>query len=158
MIQYEFRKPDRETSARLIELSYLWAEENCCHGMVANEAGDLREPLAVALDDGEIIGYIFGHFYKQENRTSYIETGKECFCVDELYVLPQYRSHGTGKALFRLLEQQVREKCEYITLATSMKDYKSILKFYTEYMGMDFHSAFLIKSTREASREDTLCE
>ena len=155
MVRYETRKLDSDTTEQLIELSRLWVAEDCSYGMVVNEASDLLEPLVVALDGMKIVGYVFGHFYKQESGTSYIEIGSNCFSVDELYVLPQYRSQGIGKKLFRILEKQIMDQCSYITLATSTKNYKAILKLYIEELEMNFHSAFLIKSTTDDSREET---
>lgn len=154
MIKYEIRKLDDDTIQQMIELSRLWVEEDCSYGLVENKASDLSEPLAVALDGEEIIGYIFGHFYKQENKTSYIEIGSECFFADELYVLPRYRCQGVGKALFRIMEDHVKGRCSYMTLSTSTKDYRAILNLYVEELGMNFHSAFLIKDMIEKSREE----
>lgn len=147
MIRYEFRAPAGDTARQLIALSEQWVEEDCSYGMVKNEESDLCEPLAVALDGERIVGYVFGHFYLQEKRTSYIEVGNRCFSVDELYVLPEFRRQGIGKTLFRMMEDKVQNACQYITLATSTKNYKSILKLYIEELGMGFHSAFLIKQT-----------
>lgn len=144
-MQYEFRKLDEDTAAQLIYLSGEWKKEGCCYGMEVNSVRDLKEPLAVALDSGRIAGYIFGHFYSVENKVSYAQIGETCFTVDELYVLPEYRHMGIGKTLFRLMENEVKSRCAFITLATSSKNYQAILKFYIEELGMDFHSAFLIK-------------
>lgn len=47
------------------------------------------------------------------------------------------------------MEQAVSGECDFITLATSTKNYKAILHLYVEELGMDFHSAFLIKKTGE---------
>ena len=153
MIRYEFRNLDEDTVHQLIELSRCWVEEECCWGMIPNEREDLQEPLAVALDGDRIAGYAFGHFYTQEKRTSYIEPGCRCFAVDELYVLPQYRSMGIGRALFQMIEREAAKNSSFLTLTTSTKNYKSILELYIEELGMNFHSAFLIKNL-----EETLCE
>lgn len=147
-MKYELRKLDETTIQSLIELSKKWQEENCSHGIVANTKDDLREPLYVAIDNDEIIGYIFGHYYVPENKTSYIEVGSKCFMIDELYVLPEYRSQGIGKELFKKLENEVKDLCDYITLSTSTKDYKKILHFYVDELDMDFHSAYLIKANK----------
>lgn len=146
-MKYELQKLDEATIEQLIRLSEKWKEEDCCYGMEANTSSDLTEPLAVALDKGKIVGYSFGHFYSQKEKTSYIEIGEECFSLDELYVLPEYRSMGIGKKLFQLIENEVKSQCAYITLSTSNKNYKAILKLYVEELGMNFHSAFLIKDT-----------
>ncbi len=144
-MRYESRKLDEKTISELINLSKKWEEENCSWGIIANTKDDLKEPLFVAVEEDEIIGYIFGHFQIQENKTSYIEIGSKYFYVDELYVLPEYRNKGIGKKLFKLLESHVKSDCQYITLSTSTKNYKSILHFYVDELDMNFHSAFLIK-------------
>lgn len=144
-MQYEFRKLDDDTVAQLIALSREWEAENCTHGLTANTRADLKEPLAVALDGGKIVGYIFGGFYQMERRTSYAQAGDPCFAVEELYVLPQYRSRGIGKALFHMMEEYVGDKCRFLTLSTATKNYKAILNLYVEELGMTFHSAYLIK-------------
>ena len=149
MIRYEFRNPTGDTALQLIELSRLWVEEGCSHGMIVNEAADLREPLAVALDNDRIVGYCFGHYYNQEKKTSTIPVGSTCFCVDELYVLQSYRSQGIGRKLYEMIEEEVSGKCRFITLTTSTKNYKAILKLYIEELGMCFHNAFLIKDLVE---------
>lgn len=145
-MKYELQKLDEDTIDQLICLSKKWKEEDCCYGMEVNTKSDLNEPLAVALDKGKIVGYIFGHFYSQEKKTSYIEIGEPCFSIDEFYVLPEHRCMGIGKKLFQLIENEVKSQCKYITLSTSTKNYKAILKLYIEELGMNFHSAFLYKS------------
>ncbi len=150
MIRYAFRKLDEDTISQLIALSGIWVNEECSYGMVVNEKADLKEPLAVALDDARIVGYCFGECYRQTRQTSYIPLDSCCFSLKELYVLPQYRGQGIGKTLFRMMEQKVSEECEFVTLTTSTKNYKAILHLYVEELGMDFHSAFLIKKTGES--------
>lgn len=81
----------------------------------------------------------------EEEPRSYIEVGSSCFSIDEFYVLPEFRSKGIGKKIFKALESEVMGKCAYITLSTSTKNYEAILKLYTKELGMVFHSAFLIK-------------
>ena len=145
IIKYESRKLDDDTVKSLIELSKQWQEEDCSYGMIVNTKDNLRKPLYVAVENDKIIGYIFGHYYKLENKTSYIEVGSNCFMIDQIYVIPSYRSKGVGKELFKLMENEIKESCDYITLSTSTKDYKKILHFYVDELDMNFHSAFLIK-------------
>ena len=133
---------------QLIDLSGKWVDEDCSFGMVKNTRDDLHEPLYVALDGSIVVGYIFGKYYVTEKKTSYIPIGSRCFEVEELYVLPSYRGQGIGKKLFSMLENEVKKEVEYITLATSTKDYEKTLKFYVKHNDMVYHSAFLIKSTK----------
>lgn len=91
------------------------------------------------------MGYAFGHPYIKEKKTDSVPVGSRCFDVDELYVLPAYRSQGIGGRLFQAVEAYAGTQGDYLTLATSTKDYRRVLHFYAEQNGMDFHSAYLTK-------------
>lgn len=43
------------------------------------------------------------------------------------------------------MERHVEESCGYLKLIAPTKNYKSILHFYVDELGMDFYSATLIK-------------
>lgn len=93
-MKYELRKLDADTAKALIELSRKWQDEVSSWGIIANREEDLEEPLFVAVDDGNIVGYLFGHYSEIESKTAYMDIGSKCFMVDEIYVLPSYRSKG----------------------------------------------------------------
>ena len=131
--------------AQLIALSQTWMDEGCSHGMRANEREDLKEPVFAALDGEKIVGYAFGHPYIKEKKTDTVPVGSQCFEVDELYVLPAYRSQGLGGRLFAMLQDYAKTQGDFLTLATSTKDYRRVLRFYAEQNGMEFHSAYLTK-------------
>ena len=133
---------------QLIQLSKDWVEEDISHGLVENTIDDLKEPLFIALDNDIIVGYTFGHFYDEGNKISLIPEKSKCFMIDELYVKKEYRDQGIGRRLFKEIEKCVLNDCEFITLATSDKDYHRILHFYDDISGMTFHSAFLVKKTK----------
>ena len=130
---------------QLIALSQAWMDENCSHGMVANAREDIRQPVFAALEGEKIIGYAFGHAYLKEKKTDTVPVGGRCFDVDELYVLPAYRSPGVGGRLFQAIQAYARTQADYLTLSTSTKDYRRVLHFYAEMNGMDFHDAYLTK-------------
>ena len=130
---------------QLIALSQTWMDEHCSHGLVANTREDIREPVFAALEGEKIIGYTFGHAYIKEKKTDSVPVGSRCFDVDELYVLPAYRSQGVGGRLFEAIQAYAGTQAEYLTLVTSTKDYKRVLRFYAERNGMDFHDAYLTK-------------
>lgn len=148
---FEFRKAtlsEENIVKQLLDLSKMWVDEDCSFGMVANSKEDLHEPLYIALDKDQVVGYIFGKYFIEKEKRSFVEIGDPCFEVEELYVIPSYRNQGIGKTLFSLLEKEVKDQVKYIVLATSTKDYQRTLKFYTKDNDMTYHSAFLIKKTK----------
>ena len=130
---------------QLIALSQMWVDENISNGMVTNSREDIKEPIFPALEGEKIVGYAFGHAYVKEKKTDSVPVGSRCFDVDELYVLPAYRSQGIGGRLFQAVEAYAKTQGDFLTLATSTKDYKRVLHFYAEQNGMDFHDAYLTK-------------
>ena len=130
---------------QLIALSEDWEAEDSCHGYTKNEKEDIEGMrIFLAKDDEEIIGYLFGCEEIQEKATSVIEEGSRCFEIMEIYVKESFRNHGIGRDLFMFAEDRLKD-CDYLTLSTATKDYKAILHFYIEELGMEFWSARLFK-------------
>ena len=107
---------------------------------------EMQRFLIQAKQDGEILGYLFGHEEKSERTSSIMVGGTPCFEIEELYVVPSHRSKGVGRMLFHDVEQAVKAAgIDFIMLSTATKNYKSILHFYIDELGMDFWSARLFK-------------
>ena len=83
-----------------------------------------------------------------ERQTSIYDLGTKWFEVEELYVRPEYRNQGVGQALFRHMEQVAADEAEMILLGTATKNFRAILHFYIDELGMEFWSARLFKRLR----------
>ena len=130
----------------LIALSENWESENTCHGYRKNAPVDIEgRRIFLAEDGGRTAGYLFGQMEKAKNTTSVMPEGTPYFEIEEIYVIPELRSKGIGSALFRYAENAVRSDAEYVLLGTATKNWRSILHFYIEELGMDFWSARLFK-------------
>ena len=59
----------------------------------------------------------------------------------------QWKSYSPvqQRKILEEIENMVKDKCDFITLGTSTKDYEKILGFYIKKSGMTFHSAHLYK-------------
>ena len=79
---------------------------------------------------------------------SIMPEGTPYFEVEELYVVPRYRSKGIGSALFDYAMKSVSEEAEFMVLSTATKNWKAIFHFYIDELGMDFWSARLFKRIR----------
>ena len=134
---------------QLILFSKDWEAENSCYGYRANERADIEgNRIFLAEEDGEVIGYLFGHGFKSENMRSIMPEGTSCFEVEELYVIPSHRSQGVGADLFRFASEKVKEKAEYMILSTATKNWRAIFHFYLDELDMQFWSARLFKRIR----------
>ena len=147
-IEYKKAILDEDTVKQLIDLSYIWEKEDITFGLRHNERGDLQEPCFVALLDNKIIGYTFGEYIVNDTHESFAKKGDKFFYISELYVVPEYRNKGIGKTLFKLIEEEVKGKVDFITLGTATKDYKKILNFYVDGSGMSVHSSYLFKKIK----------
>ena len=136
-----------EIAETLIALSRDWANENSCHGYVANERSDIEGMrIFLAEDGGRVVGYLFGKTYVSEKASSIKPQGSVCFEVEELYVRPECRSRGIGRALMAAAEEAVKGEVEYLTLSTATKNWRAILHFYIDEVGMAFWNARLFKN------------
>ena len=134
---------------KLIELSRGWEAEGSCYGYRANARDDIEgNRIFAAEDDGEIVGYLFGHVQNSENMQSIMPRGTPYFEVEELYVVPSRRSAGIGSALFDYAAGAVKPEAEYMVLSTAAKNWRAIFHFYLDELGMEFWSARLYKKIR----------
>lgn len=134
----------------LIRLSEDWEAEQSCYGYRKNERSDIEgNRIFVAKNQGDIVGYLFGHIEHAKNSSSIMPDGMPFFEVEELYVKPAHRSKGIGSRLFRLAEEAVLDEAEYVLLSTATKNWKAIFHFYLDELDMSFWSARLFKRIRK---------
>ena len=130
----------------LIALSRDWEAEDSCHGYRANSRESIEgRRVFLAEEGGRVVGYLFGKPFRAEKASSIMPQGSACFEVEELYVIPERRSRGIGRALMAALEAAVKGEAEYVMLSTATKNWRAILHFYIDEAGMDFWSARLFK-------------
>lgn len=96
--------------------------------------------------------YLFGKVYESEHMKSIMPEGTPYFEVEELYVIPKRRSQGIGEALFRHVEDAVKNEAEYMVLSTATKNWKAIFHFYLDELDMQFWSARLFKRIGEKKK------
>ncbi len=134
---------------QLLSLSEDWEKENSCHGYQKNSLSDIEgNRIFLAVEDNMVIGYLFGHKEITEKTTSVYQAGTKYFEIEELYVKPAFRSRGIGKRLFQYVEREVADEADMIILSTATKNFRAVLHFYIDELGMEFWSARLFKIIR----------
>ncbi len=146
-------QPQKSYLEDLLGLSKAWADEKTCPSYGANERDAfLDTDIYAALDGERIVAYAMGHTRVLEGQTtSYHRAGETAFELDELYVLPDYRAAGVGRALYRFLESAVARQADVIELYAVSYRYKDLLRFYCDELGMSFNHALLVKRTGRAA-------
>ncbi len=139
----------KEIKAELIAMSALWESENSCYGYRANTAEDFeKQDIFVADIDGLTAGYLLCHTCTQEKESCTVPKGSMCLEIEELYILPEHRSCGIGKALYNAAVESYADAVDYVTLTTATKNYKSVLHFYIDELDMTFWNARLFQKRR----------
>lgn len=133
--------------SRLIDLSRDWENEGSCHGYRANTSDDLEgRRIFLAMEDGQIWGYLFGKMETANKTNSIITEGTPFFELEELYVRPAVRSKGIGRKMFFHVEEVLtQEGVPFLFLSTATKNWKAILHFYLDELDMEFWNARLFK-------------
>ena len=58
---------------------------------------------------------------------------------------PERRNSNVGSRLFEYAENALRGEAEFLMLSTAVKNWRAILRFYIDELGMEFWSASLYK-------------
>lgn len=147
MYKIEKLKISKTSLNELIQLSKEWDNEKISWGIVANTKNDfVGKDIYVAYNTkNKIIGYIICHYFVENKQSPTIPRGNKVCYVDEIYVQKRYRCKGIGSKLFKYFENDIKEKCEFIELVTSTKNYGRIINFYEGIIGMNFWSASFFK-------------
>lgn len=137
-----------ENVSRLIAFSENWERENITWGLRANYADSFAGMRVFgAYDGGELMGYLTATPFLTDCPYAMApDVGTPCWEIEELYVSPAQRSRGIGRALYEYAElASKRDGAEYIFLSTSTRDFRRILHFYIDELGMEFWTARLFK-------------
>lgn len=135
-----------EVLADLIRLSEDWEAENSTFGYRANGKEDIEgNRIFLARENGKTVGYLFGHCFDSENMKSIMPEHSRCFELEEIYVIPERRSQGIGRALFESAADVMKTEADYVTLSTATKNWKAVFHFYLDELDMTFWSARLFR-------------
>jgi len=138
-----------ELVEKLIPLSVIWKKERITNGLTENTVLDfLEKDIYVVYDDRLIIGYALATTYDENEAAPTIKENSVVYDIEEFYILPTFRNQLIGSKLYQYIEDSVKEKVDVIQLISAAKDYKRVLNFYVEMLGMNFFAAKLFKKVR----------
>lgn len=130
----------------LVDMSINWQKEGSCEGYVSNTIDTFKDKdIYVALLNDEVVAYLYGYHDISKKNNSVQNINDRIFEIDEIYVKSEYRNKGIGNTLYEYVENDVKDSADLILLSTATKDYKKILHFYIDELGLTFWSARLYK-------------
>lgn len=136
----EIRPALPEEYPAILAMSNALVDEGCCTGMVYDTLDSLASHrILLALDDGQPVGYAYGSVETSSARVGRCEKGEAFYSLDEIYVVPASRSEGVGQLLFEALRREAAKSgCRTLRLTAVNKDWRRLLHFYVDRLGMDF--------------------
>ena len=152
MIEYKkvTVRHDDKIMGELLSLSKTWAAERSCPAYYENEPEEfINHSVYIATDYDRIVAYALGNIIELKEKTSYNEIGEKSFELDEIYVASDYRNRGIGKALYKFVEEDVRDKVDVIGVIATSYEYEKLLKFYVKDLDLSFNHALLVKRTHD---------
>lgn len=130
----------------LINMSIDWQNEQSCEGYASNTKETfVDKEIYIILSDNKVIAYLYGYYATSNKINSIQNINDRIFEIDEIYVKPEYRDKGVGSKLYEYVENDVKNKTDLVLLSTATKDYKKILHFYIDELGLTFWNARLYK-------------
>lgn len=129
----EATESDRQA---VVELSQQWAAENRTYGYTAETLQTLRPcRICCAVRAGGVVGFLFGQ-RKISEGMCVIPRDSLYFDVTGVYVRPECRGRGIGRAIFDYVEQSLRrEHLHYLLLSMAEREPGKIRKYYAEKIG-----------------------
>ena len=131
----------------VLALSDSLLAEGCCNGITPDTIEDLQAcVIHVAETDGRIIGYAYGEAVDSTWNIGACRKGERYYDLSILYVLPEYRSAGVGKALYEAELARARSlNARQIRLVAVNRDWKRLMHLYIDELGFEFWTATLYR-------------
>lgn len=129
----------------VLAMSNALIAESSCNGLVPDDLDYLRGyRIHLAEADGQPIGYAYGVAAVSSRNIGSCRKGDRFYDLEMVYVKPEYRSCGAGRQLFTAQQEYARSLgLATLSLTAVNKDWKRLLHFYIDELGMDFFWATL---------------
>ena len=129
----------------VLAMSDALIAESCCNGLVPDDLEYLRRyRIQLAEADGQIIGYAYGEKTVSSRNIGDCRKGDSFYDLEMIYVKPEFRNAGAGRLLFAAQQDYARELgLATMSLTAVSKEWKRLLHFYIDELGMDFFWATL---------------
>ena len=121
----------------IANLQKQWESEAITYGFIADSDDDIlaynRDYFYIALDGETVIGYVTGEtkVNGKDNYMNVFPMNAEYLLVNDLYIVPAYRSKSIGAELLTMIEEKAKiNDIEHIFLSSATVDAEAIRRFY----------------------------
>lgn len=120
---------------RVHAMEAAWEAEGSSLGFAAADEASIARVVGqcffVADDAGALVGYVRGRLGDDEWNAAVVPHGERYLEIEDLYVLPELRSHGIGTRLLEAAcEWAKAQGVRYLTLYSSSVDTARVVRFY----------------------------
>ena len=127
-----------EELQHVLKLSELWKKENITIGYenvkhtIEGLAARLNDYFYVAVIDDEVVGYVFGEI-RNGSAGPVIPQNENYLEIFEIYIHPNYRNQGVGRALLSTIHKQAESNgITRFLVGSSNRRWKETADFYEE--------------------------
>lgn len=121
----------------IANLQKQWESEAITYGFIADSDDDIlaynRDYFYIALDGENVIGYVTGEV-KVNDKDNYMNVfplNTEYLQVNDLYIVPTYRSKSIGAEFLTIVEEKSKANgVEHIFLSSATIDAEAVRRFY----------------------------
>lgn len=121
----------------IANLQKQWESEAITYGFIADSDDDIlaynRDYFYIALDGENVIGYVTGEV-KVNDKDNYMNVfplNTEYLQVNDLYIVPTYRSKSIGAKFLTIVEEKSKANgVEHIFLSSATIDAEAVRRFY----------------------------
>jgi GrpB-like predicted nucleotidyltransferase (UPF0157 family)/N-acetylglutamate synthase-like GNAT family acetyltransferase len=131
----QIRQAIEDDVAQIAHLQRDWEREGATHGFVAATEVQIRALvgpfLLVAERAGRVVGFVSA--VRREGEATAVMPAGPYLEIEDLYVVPQLRGRGIGKALIdRLLAEAKAQGIQHASVYSAVKDVRRIMRFYEQ--------------------------
>ena len=132
-----YKQFENHYAKSVANLQKQWQTEAITYGFIADSEDEIqsydKKYFYIALDDETVVGYVTGKvkINDKDNYMNVFPLNTEYLQVNDLYIVPTYRSKSIGAKFLTIVEEKSKANgVEHIFLSSATIDAEAVRRFY----------------------------